>query len=254
MSKGGIIKKSYEASDVEPFSFENFDESVSQGRDLVQVEPTEEKSEGEERSDSVRTDLSNEVRMELLQPPDIEELVIKRLSEVEREAQEIKNRAFEEGRAEGYQVGYEQGMEDAREIARQCGETLKSLSNLPYSIMNDYKEWLIEAAFTIAKHIIQGELTTKPQALLGFIGRLAKEMEDNVPITVFLNPEDLSLLRIGSDFDEWARTQGKALRLAEDPALERGSCRLESDLALLDATLSKLLEEMKREIFIESAR
>jgi len=252
LSKGGSIRKSHELSDIEPFSFDSFDETKK--HDFT--------AEGKDKSveghhDSSPADVQNPATggtdMEILNPPDIEDLVIKKLNEIEREAQEIKSRAFEEGRAEGYQVGYEQGMEDAREVARQCGEILKSLNDLPLSIMNDYKEWLIESAFTIAKHILQEELSTKPQALLGFIGRLLKEMEDNVSVTIFLNPEDLSLLRLGADFEEWARTQGRSLRLAEDGTLERGSCRLESDIALLDATLDKILDEMKKEIFIESA-
>jgi flagellar assembly protein FliH len=252
LSKGGSIRKSHELPDLEPFSFESFDES--RGQDLA----AEGKGDvAEVHGDSVPEDSSNHtvdgIDMEILSPPNLEDLVIKKLNEIEREAQEIKSRAFEEGRAEGYRVGYEQGIEDAQEVVRQCREVLKSLNDLPSTIMNDYKEWLIEAAFTIAKHILQEELSTKPQALLGFIGRLLKEMEDNVPVTIFLNPEDLSLLRLGADFEDWARTQGRSLRLAEDGTLERGSCRLESDIALLDATLDKILEEMKKEIFIESA-
>jgi len=251
LSKGGSIRKSHELSDIEPFSFESFDESREQ--DLA----VEGKGDDVEvHSDSVPANSPNHIMdgtdMEILSPPDLEDLVIKKLSEIEREAQEIKSKAFEDGRAEGYRVGYEQGIEDAQEVARQCREVLKSLNDLPSTIMNDYKEWLIEAAFTIAKHILQEELSTKPQALLGFIGRLLKEMEDNVTVTIFLNPDDLSLLRLGTDFDEWARTQGRSLRLAEDRNLERGSCRLESDIALLDASLDKILNEMKREIFMES--
>lgn len=243
-----IIKRKEKLPDIEPFSFEPFD--VNFNRTL-----TEEEQEGQVNAleEGEPSGVPSEPQMEVFRPPDLEELVIKRLHEAEREAQEIKNRAFEEGRSEGYRVGYEQGIEDAKELAKQCGEVLESLSGLPSKIMNDYSEWLINAAFSIAKHIIQEELSSKPQTFLALVGRLVKEMEGDFPITVFLNPEDVSMLRLGVDFDEWARMQGRVLKLAEDPLLERGSCRLETDIALLDATLEKIMREMKREILMEAA-
>ncbi|MCX7822916.1 MAG: FliH/SctL family protein [Syntrophobacterales bacterium] len=243
-----IIKRDKKTLEVEPFSFEAFDGDyvVKQSEESLEDHEIE-----QEISHSVNT--SNEPQMEVLKPPDLEEVVIKRLHEAEQEAQEIKSKAFEEGRAEGYQVGYAQGMEDAKEVIEQCEKVLGALNELPSKIMNDYREWLIDAAFSIAKHIIQDELSSKPQALLAIIGRLVKEMENDLPITIFLNPDDLTLLRLGIDFEEWARTQGKILKLAEDPLLERGSCRAESDIALIDATLDRIMKEMKREFLMETS-
>lgn len=246
LSKGGIIKKIESPSDVAPFSFASFDEHLNE----VAMEELSEDSISITESNPSDA-MPDRSEMEVLRPPDIEEIVMKKLHEAEREAQEIKSRAFEEGRTEGYQVGYEQGLEDARQIVEQCKTLLTSLGELPGSIMHDYKEWLVDAAFTIAKHIIKEELSTKPQTFLVHIGRLVKEMEDNLPITVFLNPEDLSLLSLSTDFDEWARMQGKTLKLASDDSLERGSCRVESDVALVDAALDKILKEMKQDVLME---
>lgn len=242
-----IIKKKENASDVTPFSFESFDRDPKQ----VLVEDREEERDTLPEEDQA-VKVSPEEQMEVFRPPDIEEIIVKRLNEIEREAQEIKNQAFEEGRSEGYRVGYEQGMEDARRLAEQIRRTLESIRELPVKIMKDYREWLIEAAFSIAKHIIQEELSTKPQTFLSMISRLIKEMEEDLPVTIFLHPEDVSLLRLGVDFEEWANLQGKTLKLEEDSSLERGSCRLESDVSFLDATLDRVLNEMKRELFMES--
>lgn len=243
-----IIKKKENISGVMPFSFESFDG----GSEQALVDYKEEGHEAIPEEDQT-VGVSSEDQMEVFRPPDIEEIIVKRLNEIEREAQEIKNLAFEEGRSEGYRVGYEQGMEDAKQLVEQCRKILQSVSDLPVKIMKDYREWLIEAAFSIAKHVIQEELSTKPQTFLSLISRLIKEMEGDLPLTIFLHPEDVSLLRLGVDFEEWANVQGKTLKLEEDPSLERGSCRLESDVSFLDATLDKVLSEMKRELFMESS-
>lgn len=248
----GIIKKTESPSQVEPFSFASFDEGADVEReeeDLEALAPSDvSESSAQEGSSEVNADRPE---LEAFRPPDIEQIILKKLHEAESEAQKIKSRAFEEGRDEGYRVGYEQGLEDARRIVEECKNLMEFLGKLPASIMNDYKEWLIDAAFTIAKHIIQEELSTKPQTFLAHIGRLVKEMEDDLPITIFLNPEDLSLLSLSTDFDEWARGQGKILKLAPDDSLERGSCRMESNVALIDATLDKVLKEMKQDVLTE---
>jgi|GEM_PF-1448218 len=250
--------------DVQTYSFLRFDNDLSVHKEEPSTpsleefdEPNEVQMVQQETSESISSDTvvdSKDHSPDQLEPfvvPNIKQLADEEIAKAREEADRIKQEAFEKGKKEGYEAGFQQGLGEASEITNKLKRTLSSIENLPPQILRDYKRWLIEAAFTVAKHIVQTELTQNRQLYLNMLEKLIKNLEEDTPITIFLNPEDMASLRLSTDLEEWANLQGLTIRFKEDPTLEPGSCRLENDVELLDASLDSCIKEMKRELYAE---
>lgn len=192
--------------------------------------------------------IQNEDRQSVYMEPmyftNTEEILKKKLAEAEKEAEAIKQRAFEEGRSEGFA----EGLEEAKSTSKAVEEIISKLENTPLKVLEDYKTWLVDAAFTIAKYIIQTELSLHPKMFLEMLKRLIEQLEDTSLVTVYLNPEDLAALRIAADLEEWISGQDRPLRFKAKPELSRGGCQVESEVELIDAHLETSLEELKKNL------
>ena len=101
----------------------------------------------------------------------------------------------------------------------------------------------------MARKIVGIELATQPQALIPLVDELLDEAEAHQSLTLFLNPKDLELLAKNMDVKKWAEETRHTFHLRTDSSLERGGCRIESDIQHFDATLEtrfSLLEQTLR--------
>ncbi len=231
-----IIKKS-DKQEITPFEFNPFEE------------------EREEISDFVFSEISDEEVAEPQKPQpepspqllEIADFISQKLAEAEEEAERIRKEAWEKGKEEGFKEGYKEGLEEASKIASEIKEVLEGLKKLPVQLLRDYQEWLVETAFSVAKHILQTEISINPQLLLSRMTHLINQMEEDLAITIYINPEDFSALRILTDLEELLKSKEGYIKFKEDPSLSRGSLKIENDISMLDATLENVLEELKRE-------
>lgn len=220
---------------VQPVIFENFDQSANDGSDF---EADGRFLERKEPADEV----------EPIDAPSLNEIAKNLLARAEKEAEAIRQKAYEEGWKEGFEKGYREGLEELKERLKEVEKVILELSNLPSRVLNDYKRWLVDAAFKLAKNIIQAELSIHPQLFLDMLEKLLGQLDEASLITVYLNPEDLAALRIASDLEEWISLQDRVVKLKADPELPKGSCRVESEIELIDANLETCLEEVKRDL------
>ncbi|SFM47754.1 FliH/SctL family protein [Thermodesulforhabdus norvegica] len=222
---------------VQSVSFESFDESLP---DSAQGRFTEKSGSSHE---NVSTD-----SIEPLNAPSVDEIIKDIVAKAEKDAEAIRQRAYEEGWKDGYGKGYDEGLKEAKEKLGEVEDILWEIRNVPARILNDYRDWLIEAAFKIAKSIVQAELTSHPQLFLEMLNKLIARLDETSLITVYLNPDDLAALRIAADLEDWAALQDRTIKLKADDQLPRGSCRVESEVELIDADLEMCLEELKKDI------
>ncbi len=195
----------------------------------------------------------------------LEETIQRQLAETEATIQkqlaEAKRRA-EEMEKDGYEKGYSQGLKDGTEfgkksmlVAKEQFEKLKaSLGELPRRIMSDYREWFIETCLGIARQVIRIEAEAHPEALLHVIRELLEEVEEKQAITIFLNPKDLEALDKHADKESLVERDERTVILKPDPDVERGGCRMENDVQLIDASLGTRLamveEALRRNVTV----
>ncbi len=180
---------------------------------------------------------------------DVEAAIQNRLLELERRAQEIEEEAYSKGYAQGEKDGFEVGKKSMLIVKDRIERLLAGLEELPQKVFNDYRDWLLSSSLSIARKIVGIELSTQPQALAPLIDALLHEAEAHQTLTLCLNPKDLDLLEKHMDLKQRSEEARHPFNLRTDDSLERGGCRLESDIQFIDATLEtrfSLLEQTLR--------
>jgi flagellar assembly protein FliH len=163
---------------------------------------------------------------------------VARLEAIEREA-------FEQG----FAAGREQGLQSLQaEIAKRCGELdvkvaaldavlallAKPLADLDASIEREVSQ----LALAIAKQLVRRELRVDPTQVIGIVRHTVSLLPvASRDIRVHLHPEDAAIVN-----ERLAQPNGeREWVLVEDPLLARGSCRVTTNTAAIDARLEARL-------------
>lgn len=175
---------------------------------------------------------------------DVEEVFRKRLLELERRGQEIEKEAYGRGFAQGEKDGLEYGRKSVQVVKTQLEAMVKRLEDLPGKIHRDYRDWLTRTCFRLARQIVRQELRMAPEIVAGTIGDLLAEAEENTSLSVYLNPLDIEFMETRADLV--LKSNGKHFAVKPDKNLERGGCRLESEIQLLDASIEARFKNLEK--------
>lgn len=179
-------------------------------------------------------------------PIPLEQRLVDRLQEAERQAQEIARRAYEEGFASGEAEGRAFGESQYKGYIRRLEEQLEELSRVTLALRESMNEQLVALALAVGEHLAVQQIERSPsavQALLeGVLGELPFPLprggkDGDQPLHVFLNPLDLELLG-----DRFIGRTG--LTLLPDAALSRGSLRIEAPQGILNGSLERRRERL----------
>ncbi len=172
-----------------------------------------------------------------------EELYRKKLLELERLGQEIERDAYAKGFAQGERDGLEYGQKTIQVIKSQIERITANLEEIPAHVYKDYRNWFIVTCIKAARRVVRGELAASPRIVARVVSSLLDEAEEHSTLTLYLHPLDIEFMEKRAD--TVIGKDGKHLKIKADPELERGGCRIESDIQLLDASVDsqfKILE------------
>lgn len=143
----------------------------------------------------------------------------------------------------GYQDGYRDGLvaldgfkhSFAAQMAAQIGRLLESFDAQLGALEHQMARAVAESAVLLARRVVRQELQTTPAA----VAEVARQAVQAVllsarHIRVQVHPEDLPLVAAGAG--EALAARGAHLEAAQD--IERGGCRVESDLGEIDARIA----------------
>ena len=142
----------------------------------------------------------------------------------------------------GYQEGYRDGLVALENFKRsllqqnaaQFGALLQQFDEQLDTLEFDMAGALTRVAVSIAQQVVRDELRTQPDR----IARVAREAVEAVlmsarHIVVQVNPQDQALVEAGAAEAIAAR----GARLVSDASIERGGCRVLSDVGTIDARI-----------------
>jgi flagellar assembly protein FliH len=212
--------------------------------DFLQMEPTQ----FTPALRSKRADEARNAAPESDAPAEIETTIQNRLLDAERKAQELEEEAYRKGYAQGQKDGFEVGQKSMAIVKEHLEDLFNGLQRLPEKLLEDYREWIISSCLGMARHVARRELAGDSQQLVQLIDALLREAEENHALTLHVNPNDLDLLEKNVDLLHLSSSSGRTFHLKADPRLERGGCRLESDIQLLDASIEKQFELLEQSL------
>ncbi len=175
--------------------------------------------------------------------PDHEDIFRKKLLELERRTQEIEKEAYGKGFAQGEKDGLEYGQKAIHVVKTQIERIATGMEALPAKIFRDYREWLVDTSIRIARQIVRRELQMSPEILTEMAKSLLSEVEENGILTVYFNPQDIEFMEKRADLD--LSSVGKRYVIKSDSSLDRGGCKVESTVQLLDASIESQFENLE---------
>ena len=159
-------------------------------------------------------------------------------------------------RQAGYQEGYRDGLvaldnfkrSVLQQNAAQFGAVMQQFDEQLDALEFDMARALSRVAASIAQQVVRDELMAKPER----IARVTQEAVEAVllsarHIVVQVNPQDLALVEQGAADAIAAR----GARLVSDPGIERGGCRVLSDVGTIDARIGARWQHASASIGVE---
>lgn len=154
----------------------------------------------------------------------------------------------EQAWAAGFAQGREQGEQETRAAmaepleqalqanALRMGELLHGMTDQLLSSEQKISRQLLELACDIARQVVRQELTVNTRQLRTVIGEaLEMIVDDGLPATVRMHPDDLALMK-----DGLAQTLGEnAPEFVADATITPGGCLLHTPNMAVDATVEK---------------
>ena len=150
--------------------------------------------------------------------------------------------ALHAARQAGYQEGYRDGLAALENFKRgvlqqnaaQFGAVLQQFDEQLDALEMEMSRSLARVAASIAQQVVRDELAARPER----IARVAHEAVEAVllaarHIVVQVNPQDMPMVEQGAADVIAAR----GARLVADAAVERGGCRVLSDVGTIDARI-----------------
>lgn len=147
-------------------------------------------------------------------------------------------------RQAGYQDGYRDGLvalegfkqSFAAQTTAQVATLVASLGEQLEALQQEMAATLARAATQMARQVVRSELATRPECV-GVVAEQAIEalLLSARHIVMRVHPDDQVLVEAGAGDALAAR----GVRLVADPAIQRGGCRVDSDIGIVDATIGE---------------
>jgi flagellar assembly protein FliH len=159
--------------------------------------------------------------------------------------QAAQQEGFEQGRKEGQEFGRREGVEQGREQVQarieQLDRMLQTLDKPFEALDQQVEDEIVTLVISMVRQLIRREVKLDPGQIVGVV----REALGVLPISsrnirVVLHPEDAVLVReayaLGERDQQW--------QIVEDPVIQRGGCRINTDTSQIDATLDSRLSSL----------
>ncbi len=171
--------------------------------------------------------------------------------EAHREAEEVVNSREEEvdkARKEGYEDGYSEGWENAREEAADLiahGEKiLDEARRERHAYISEHENELIALARQLAMKIIREQVEIDEELAVRTVRAALDQVKEVKEITLMLNPTDYEAIEKVIEEQKEKHPSLREISIAEEPHMEKGSCRISTNYGNIDATLSGQLDHL----------
>lgn len=149
-------------------------------------------------------------------------------------------------RENAYRQGFEEGLgqveTEIRELREKLGELLVSRDQALESIADDIAPLAVE----IAERIIKTEVSCDEELINAIVQDTIQKVGRNTKsILIKTHPDDVRIVKDGLKHHPPANMNAEIM-VMDDPTVDRGSCVVETNSGLIDASFSTRLEILRR--------
>jgi len=151
-----------------------------------------------------------------------------------RQREEARQQGYAEGFNQGQAAGLDQGRAEAAREAMRMRQVADAFSAEIGRANDTVAEDMLNLALDLAKAMLKTALKARPELILPIVSEAIRYLPSvQQPALLVLNPQDAAIVR--SHMKDELETSG--WRIAEDPQMEHGGCRIETASNQIDASL-----------------
>jgi flagellar assembly protein FliH len=169
-------------------------------------------------------------------------------TEQERNQREMELRIQQINDA-GYKKGYKEGVEFQKKEVLPALDAIatmtKTIPLIKKDILEKTEEQIVKLAIAIAEKILNQEVATKKEIILGVLKNALKNISETDGMKIRLNPHDFRyMMEVKKDFLQSIDGVRNVI-FEEDSAIKRGGAIVETMFGEVDARLENQLKEIK---------
>jgi len=165
-----------------------------------------------------------------------------RLAELEQEARQREQEAYESGVREGRTVGAEEAAERLEPVLERLSRSVEEILGQRRRFRREAEEDVVKLALAVGRRVLHRELSVDPEALLGVVKAALKRIEVREINRLRVHPADVPMIQ--KHFEQVGRLE--RIEVHGDAALERGAVLFDTARGHLDASLETQLQEIQR--------
>jgi flagellar assembly protein FliH len=155
----------------------------------------------------------------------------------------------EQSRSDGASQGREEAKQEAHPAAVAFANAGQALIVFEEQMIARYAPEMVRLALEIAEKIVYKTVAAEPETVASVLQRARQEVIDARHIRICLNPADYELLgEIRPDLLSMGNDGRRAIEVVTDGELDRGGCRLETEIGVIDATVPTQIAELRRQL------
>jgi flagellar biosynthesis/type III secretory pathway protein FliH len=161
--------------------------------------------------------------------------------------EEARRQAEEVGYAAGYARGREEGQRALREQAERLRRLLDAATHDLQETLREMEPGVIELAMTAASKVIEHEVATHPDVVVGVVRAALAAMGELPAVRVRVHPSDHPIVAaVWSSLDLAGAEPPR--ELVADPRIQVGGCVIDTVSGFVDAQPATRLDELRMQV------
>lgn len=164
------------------------------------------------------------------------------IQEAADEAARIRAQA-EEYRQRGYDEGYAEGVQQAQ---AEWTETILRLNRENEAKFRFFENDLVKLSLRISEKIIGEQLRIEPSSVTQIVAKALEAVRHQREIYLRVNPDEYELINENKYLLLEQLSRANDIDIRPDPDVAKGGCRIESETGTIEANLEKQLTAMEK--------
>ncbi len=182
------------------------------------------------------------------------------LKEAADTAEALKQEAQKQGFREGYEAGYDEGYaaglakadEETRDRLEAVEKLLADLDAGKKKMLDDYSRDLLRLSLQIAGKILNTELSEDNGAYVRMFKKAVAEISGEKRVTLTVSPHEANFASMSADYLLSMVKDAEQIEIRVDENAPMGTCKVETDNLLLDASADRQLAIVSEKLLGES--
>lgn len=171
------------------------------------------------------------------------------LSQTEKDAEQIKANAKEEGYQAGWQQAEAELKKEKAELNKDFATAVATVSHAKETIFREVEESVLDLSMCIAKKIIKKEVEDDSGIYINIVKDLLEKVKDCSDITLKVNKKEYDEFFSSDQNQFMTLLESSGVSIKPDLAVESGECMVETEFGTLRSGIQTQLNLLENDLY-----